>query len=161
MNRITIELSEADRARLDRLIEIGAELIDRLPARVNITEPDPLKAKLAGIVASAQERKTEEPAEKGTERPQEATEEATPTEDTTPQEETPTAAEIEPAPTVTLEQIQQKVVQLCATDGGKKKAQVREIINFYGTKVSDLKECPDKWGEVWTKLTALEKEATA
>lgn len=160
-NHITIELCEADRARLDRLIELGAAIVDRLPARINISEPDPNRERLAALVANAQEQKTEEPTEKGTEAPQEATEEAAPTEDTTPQEEPPTAAEKEPTPTVTLEQIQQKVVQLCAVDAGKKKAMVREIINLYGTKVSDLKERPDKWDEVMGLLTALEKEATA
>lgn len=63
------------------------------------------------------------------------------------------AEKVEPA--VTLEQIQQKVVQLAAS-GAEKKAKVREVISTYGTKVSDLKDKPEKWDEVWEKLTALE-----
>lgn len=159
-NHITIELCEADRARIDCLIHLGESVIDRLPKHINISTPDQTKlltdeeqAKLSAIVASA---KTEEPAKGATETAQDATEAPTPTEDTPPWEENPTAAENEPDPTVTLEQIQQKVVQLCVADAGKKKAQVREVINLYGTKVSDLKDQPEKWGEVWSKLTALE-----
>lgn len=160
-NHITIELCEADRARIDNFAIKFGELIDRLPPRIAVEVADPIQKQLSAIVANAKEQKTEDPAEKSTEAPQEATEAAPPTEDTPPWEEKPTAAKNEPAPTVTLEQIQQKVVQLCAADAGKKKAQVREIINLYGTKVSDLKERPDKWAEVWGLLTALEKEATA
>lgn len=159
-NHITIELCEADRARFDGLGTLLSTLIDRLPEHINISTPDPTKlltdeeqAKLSAIVANA---KTDEPAKDATEAPQDVTEAPTPTEDTPPWEEKPTAAENEPDPTVTLEQIQQKVVQLCAADAGKKKAQVREVINAYGTKVSDLKDQPEKWDEVWSKLTALE-----
>jgi hypothetical protein len=169
-NRITIELCEEDRARIDRLIHLGESAIDRLPERIGISAPDtthdPIKAKLSVIVANAAKQKTEEPAETTAEAPQEATKAAPPTEDTPPEEEKPTAAENEPAPTapsVTLDQIQQKVVQLCACEGvtdadiiKARKAQVREIINLYGTKVSDLKDQPEKWAEVWSKLTALE-----
>lgn len=74
--------------------------------------------------------------------------EAEPNKEDTPKEET--------EPSVTLEQIQQKVVKLCACANGSKKAQVKEIINTYGRKVSDLQDQPDKWPEVWDKLTALE-----
>lgn len=165
-NHITIELCEADRARQDRIICLLAELIDRLPAHVSISTPP-----TSGMIRIAEgddtresddeiQQKLRKIVKKGTEAPQEATEAAAPTV-ATPEEETPTAAEKEPAPTVTLEQIQQKVVQLCAVDAGKKKAMVREIINLYGTKVSDLKDRPDKWDEVWGLLTALEKEAIA
>jgi hypothetical protein len=66
----------------------------------------------------------------------------------------PAPVEPEPAkPSVTLEQIQQKVVKLAAAG---KKAEVREIVTTYGAKVSDLKDQPEKWDEVWGKLTALE-----
>lgn len=61
-------------------------------------------------------------------------------------------------PSVDLAQIQQKVVQLCAIGGGVKKAAVRGIINEYGAKVSDLKDKPEKWDEVWSKLCNLEQE---
>lgn len=62
----------------------------------------------------------------------------------------------EDKPEVTLEQIHQKVVQIAAGFGGTKKVAVRELINAYAKKVSDLPE--DKWQEVWDKLTALESE---
>ena len=168
-NHITIELSEADRARQERLIGLLETLIDRLPPRINISTPDHAKlftdeeqAKLSAIVANAADPKPEEPAEEPAEAPQEATEAAPPTEDTPPWEENPTAVENDAAPTapsVTFGQIRQKTVQLCVADGGQKKAQVREIINLYGEKVSDLESQPEIWGEVWGKLTALEAKA--
>lgn len=153
MNHITIELCEADRDRIDCLIIKVGELIDRLPARVNISAP--IKAPEV-----AEDEALQQIVENGTEQPQGATEAAAPTVDTTPEEKKPTAPE-KTAPKVTLEQIQHKVIQLCTADGGTKKAKAREIINTYGAKVSDLKEQPDKWAEVWDKLTALEGEATA
>lgn len=161
MNNIIIELCAEDRARLDRLAEAlerrncdpcvatALEIIDKAKR----PESDPVQQKLAETLAKA-----ETPAEPT----KNATEEAeAPTLPTTPsEEEEPTAkedAQAEPAePTVTLEQIQQKVVQLAAGNGGTKKAKVREIINAYAKKVSDLPE--DKWSEVWGKLTALESE---
>lgn len=166
-NTITIaplELCAEDRARLDRL----AEALERKNCddcvkgaltwaeNVQHTEPDPIQQKLAETMAKASDT---------AEAPKITREEAETSTPPTiqPEEGTPTEAEPEPAeeakPAVTLEQIQQKVVQLAASNGGVKKAAVREIISAYGTKVSDLKEQPDKWTEVWNKLTALEKEA--
>ena len=175
-NHITIELCEEDRARIDRLtgavearirqvqycIDNGLVTVEDANISTSDPTPDPLTKKLSAIVANAAEQKTEEPAEDGTEAPQEATEAAPPTEDTPPWEENPTAAENDAAPTapsVTFGQIRQKTVQLCVADGGQKKAQVREIINLYGEKVSDLESQPEIWGEVWGKLTALEAKA--
>lgn len=143
MNTITIELSAEDRARLDKLTAALEQ---------------------AGMGSACKCKAEDKPApktkqskpEKAAETPTEAADEPTPTTTTTTEEkptETATAT-----PTVTLEQIQQKVVQLAAGNGGAKKAQVREIISAYGAKVSDLKEQPDKWGDVWAKLTALESE---
>ena len=63
----------------------------------------------------------------------------------------------EPKPAITLEQIQQKVLQLATANGGTKKAKAREIVNAYARKVSDLPQ--DKWAEVWDKLTELEGQA--
>lgn len=154
-NKITIEFSEKDRDLLGGLGLLLSALIDTLaqgkaPTPTSTAEDEDLKQKLRQIVKHDAET------------PQEATEAASPTEDTPPEEEKPTEAKETPAaetqPTVTLEQIQQKVIQICAADGGKKKAAAREIINAYGTKVSDLKDQPDKWTEVWDKLIALEKE---
>lgn len=70
-------------------------------------------------------------------------------------------APVEPVvmrPAITLEQIQQKVVQLAAAGNGTKKAKVRAIISAYGKKVSDLKDKPEVWAPVWDELTDLERE---
>ena len=138
--KITHELCAEDRARIDRLTAAleGQMRIEYKPQEVKPTEET--------------KNEPQEPAE--TEAPA-----TTPTEEEKPAEvEEPTAEEPQNEPTVTLEQIQQKVVQICAGYEGKKKPAVRAIINTYGSKVSDLKEQPDKWNEVWEKLTALEKE---
>jgi hypothetical protein len=154
MNTITIELCAEDRARLDKLNEglealsiVTANLGDTMCGRpivpVNVDAPDELTAKLQAVVDRAKAAQEE---------PKETTPSVTPE-----PEETPAPAE-ETKPTVTLEQIQQKVIQLAAGFNGTKKAKVREIINAYAKKVTDLPE--DKWDEVMDKLTALEKEVT-
>lgn len=139
-NTITIVLCAEDRARQDKLTEKLDELITVLESMRASSVP------------------TSHPTE-----PQETPEEE-PKAETLPTEETPQETTQEPEstvpdevvePTVTIEQIQQKVVQLAAA-GADKKAKVREIISAYGTKVSDLKDKPEKWDEVWQKLTALE-----
>lgn len=134
MNTITIELCAEDRARLDRLTTA-------LEARASApTTEAPAKAQPKATPTEATSKPTEQPEESKKEEP------------AAPWEE-PTAA-----PTVTLEQIQQKVVTLATMAGGTKKVKVREIISAYGAKVSDLKDHPDKWQEVWGRLTALEQE---
>ena len=158
-NTITIELCAEDRARLDRLTEV----LDRracdqcLDATINAFR------ELAGAIQQ-KPAETSANASDHAEPPKNAPEEAeTSTPSTTqPEEEKPTVEETTPAeetvePTVTLDEIQQKVVQLAAANGGAKKAKVREIVNAYAKKVSDLPE--DKWAEVWNKLVALESEA--
>lgn len=146
-NTITIELCAEDRARLDKIIE-GLASTPRC---------DHCAKAVAETVAAVTQSVTE---------PQEAPKEEPKTE-TNPAEEAPQESTQEPegsAPaeevklTVTLEQIQQKVVQLAAA-GADKKAKVREVISTYGTKVSDLKDQPEKWDEVWQKLTSIESEA--
>lgn len=69
-----------------------------------------------------------------------------------PQDEAPAKPA---APSVTLEAIQQKVVQLAAK-GADEKTKARAIINQYAPKVSAIPE--NKLAEVWEQLTALEKE---
>lgn len=142
MNNITIELCAEDRARLDSLIVLAARL-----ANSKDTAPAEVKAEEAAMKPTPAEVKAEEPAEA-----------SAPVEDTAPWEAPePTPEPVKQAkPSVTLEQIQQKVVQLCAAFGGKKKAQVREVIGAYGAKVSDLKDQPEKWDEVWDRLAAIE-----
>ena len=141
MNTITIELCAEDRARLDRLTAA-------LEARASApTTAAPAKAQPKTTPTEATSKPTE-----ATSKPAKQPEEPKKEEPAAPWEE-PTAA-----PTVTLEQIQQKVVTLATMAGGTKKVKVREIISAYGTKVSDLKGHPDKWQEVWDRLTALEQE---
>lgn len=146
-NTITIELCAEDRARLDKIIE-GLANTPKCDKRAKTVAET-----AAGITQSATE-------------PQEAPKEKPKTE-THPTEEAPQGSTQEPEsyapaekvePTVTLEQIQQKVVQLAAS-GADKKAKVREVISAYGAKVSDLKEQPEKWDEVWQKLASVESEA--
>lgn len=147
MNHITIELCAEDRARLDRI----AELLEKQATVKSVCtcKADVLPEQMS-IDVDALTPTTEAPQEH-TEAQNEPTPTTAPTE-----EEKPTEAK---KPRVSLEQIQQKVMQLAAANGGAKKAKVRDIISTYGTKVSDLKEQPDKWAEVWQKLTALESEA--
>jgi hypothetical protein len=143
-NTITIELCAEDRARLDKIIE-GLASTPRCDHGAKAVAET-----VAGITQSATE-----PQEAPKEEPKAETNpaEEAPQESTQDPEDSALAEKVEP--TVTLEQIQQKVVQLAAS-GAEKKAKVREVISAYGTKVSDLKDQPEKWGEVWEKLTALE-----
>ena len=155
--KITHELCAEDRARIDRLTAaLEAAAAAHAPV---IADPDQLAVDPELITAR---KKLEEMvgAEEAQNEPQAPVEEETPatipTEEEAPAEAEEIAAEEPAKPTVTLEQIQQKVVQLCAGYDGKKKPAVRAIINAYGAKVSDLKDQPDKWGEVWEQLIALE-----
>lgn len=155
MNHITIELCAEDRARLDKI----SELLDKLIPHPTTVEMDPSPF-LQRDLRIKEENET--PAEAVTE-PQEAKEEQTqasvpPTEESVAEPVLEAVEAVEEAkPSISLEQIQQKVIQLSAN--AYKKANVRSIIFSYGTKVSDLKDQPEKWEEVWEKLTALEKEA--
>lgn len=165
--KITHELCAEDRARVDRLtnaLEGVAVAITKHEAHRALAEQtrveteqmtlDPETVKKLEEIANAEEPKNE---------PQESIEAETPA---TPPAEEEKPEEVKDAPveeaktepTVTLAQIQQKVVQLCAGFEGKKKPAVREIISQYGAKVSDLKDQPEKWNEVWKKLTDLEEQ---
>ena len=156
---ITHELCAEDRARLDRLAEaLERRACDKCVSTtlevLGQKQPaaaDPIQEKLAETLAKAEAH-----AEAPKNAPDEAKAETLTTE---PQkEEEPAAKEDAPKeePTVTLDMIQQKVVQLAAHNGGAKKAQVRAIINAHGARVSDLKEKPEAWTTVWEQLTALE-----
>lgn len=139
MNKIVFELCAEDRARLDRLTEA-----------LEKTAPIEIEFNPVALDTTPQEAPKEEPKENNSPK-EEPTPEAT-TEDTEPTQDD------EPELNITLEHIQQKVMQLAVDNGGAKKAQVRAVISAYGSKVSDLKDQPDKWAEVWEKLTALESE---
>lgn len=151
MNTITIELCAEDRKRLDDLaygLGVLAGLISQAPkveAGIKKEEETPAEA-----ATTAQEAKKET-----TQANQANTQ---PGEENAPKAIPEAVEAVEEAkPSITLAQIQQKVVQLSAN--ANKKATVRTIIFAYGTKVSDLKDQPEKWEEVWEKLTALESEA--
>ena len=74
--------------------------------------------------------------------------EEAPAEEPAPVEEAPAE---EPAEVVELSDIQKKVVALSAAG---KKAEVRDIITKYASRVSAIPA--DKTAEVWEQLTALE-----
>lgn len=131
-NIIQFRLCDEDRARLDQIIEALGGLTIKTP--VQMTLP-------------VDEKKPQEDTK------EDAKELTRPTEEESQVKEDEAVAE----PTVTLEQIQQKVVSLVA-QGDAMRAKTREIISAYGKKVSDLKDLPEKWTEVWAKLTALEQE---
>lgn len=144
MTTIEIQLCKEDRARLDRIIE-GLDALKHETVQTPITKAEDTVPVSPTVPQDEPEAQTQEL--------------VNPTEETNTSEATEAdAPPWEEKPTVTLEQIQQKVLQLATLSGGAKKAQVRTIISAYGSKVSDLKEQPDKWTEVWEKLTALEKE---
>ena len=141
MNTITFELCAEDRARLDAIIEgLTGGLCNKTTAQ-DTPKEEPQ-------VNTYPEEET--PTEAEIEAPQPVQEEEVTADDHPVEDATPF-----PEPKVTLEEIQQKVIQLAAR-GGDVKAKVREVINTYGTKVSDLKDYPEKWTEVWEKLNALE-----
>lgn len=156
MNTITIELCAEDRARLDRLAEALEKracdsCVTSAPEIMKSQQQDPVQKALAETLAKA-----EKPAE-ATETAPEATEAETLPTTPEKQEEPTEETGASDVPPLTLEQIQQKVITIAAASNDKK-AKAREIISAYGTKISDLKDKPDKWAEVWEKLVALESE---
>lgn len=141
--KIITELCTEDRARLDKIIEGLSRHCDSC-AKTMVDTINALKVPVPGeiLTRSASESKPST---------------------TPPEDKNAPRAEIFPKPVVmrpaiTLEQIQQKVVQLAAAGNGTKKAKVRAIISAYGKKVSDLKDKPEVWAPVWDELTDLERE---
>jgi hypothetical protein len=159
-NAITIEFCAEDRARIDNLtaaLIANGGAVEALFKQLQTPIVDDI-AKMAAAVVSPENAPQHAEETTQAETPK-AEENPAPTEDAPPWEEPAAPApEAKAEPTVTLAQIQQKVMQLATVNGGAKKAKVREIISTYGAKVSDLKDQPDKWTEVWGKLTALESE---
>lgn len=144
MNNITIELCAEDRARLEKLtnalMNLSEDIRDNKPACESCVKT------VTNVLNAAQAEQPAEPVQKA---------KKTPTlPEAPPEEEKPTAPE-KPAqnnaPTVTAAEVQQKVVSLSATG---KKAQVRDIVMAYASKVSEIPE--DKLAEVLEKLNALE-----
>ena len=156
-NTITIRLSDDDRARLDKLTAALETLAGIVP-NCDRCVKDAVRMTQAAATPAEPTEASQEPA---------GAQEEKPAENNTPKQDEPAVAagepqapaepapvEPEPAkPSVTLAQIQQLVVKLAAAG---KKPEVKNIITAYGSKVSDLQDQPEKWGEVWGKLTALE-----
>ena len=158
-NTITIELCAEDRARLDRLAEAlerktcdkcVATALEYKEAVLAEAQADPIQQKLAETLAKAS-TPTEKPTEAAGEAKADPAPIDHPADETLPWE---TAAPAEEAKqTITQDQLQQKVMQLAAANNGALKAKVRQIVNAYAKKVSDIPE--DKRDEVWYRLTAL------
>lgn len=130
-NTITIEFSAEDRARLDRIAAALEGAKPKCDSCVS-TALDAMKAAQSAPMEFTKEEPQPEP-----------------TKPTAAQEPPQTATEDKP--TVSVADIQRKVVAL--SNAGKK-AEVREIVKAYADKVSGIPE--DKLGEVWAQLTALE-----
>lgn len=137
MNNIIIELCAEDRARLDRL----AAAMEKATANSVTTAKTP-----TATTEPPQKDEIPEPVEIVTPKPEKVAE----------PEPVPEIPAEDDLPSPNLADIQSKVMQLATANGGAKKAQVRAIISAYGAKVSDLKDKPSVWPEVWDKLTALE-----
>lgn len=157
MNVITINFSDEDRKRLDRLADaleallpgLGAlapKLVStKLPAK---EESDPLQQKLTDLLATA-----EDPM-KAAEKPQEATKPETLATDHPADEEPPFETVELPKkaePTVTRDDIRKKVIALSAAG---KKNEVRDIVKSYADSVTTLAE--GVLAKVFAELTALE-----
>lgn len=124
MNIITIELCQEDRNRLDTLIAIGLELADKRPQK-------PAEA-------------TQTPPPETTHPEPENTAQGT-------QEATAAGKLGDAGNEKLLSAVQQKVVKLSAAG---KKAAVREIVQRYAAKVSDLPA--GEYDTIMDALTALE-----
>lgn len=143
-NIITIELCAEDRARLDRVIEA----LENRPNCEGCVRAaiDMSKAAQAEIDAAKAEAKAEPPT---TNPPEPEKPAETPAEH--PLDAPPIEVEEEEAPKVDRADVQRKVVELSAAG---KKAEVKDIVTAYATKVSDIPE--DKLAEVLEKLNRLE-----
>lgn len=147
-NVIEIKLSDEDRKLLNE-ITTGLTVFSHLLAKLT-------EIPAQGFEIEPQELTVDEKAtEEANSIPETVTApEALPWDTRIPAETEPVKAE----PSVDLAQIQQRVVMLCALDGGVHKAATRAVINQYGARVSDLKDQPEKWDEVWTKLCEIATE---
>ena len=151
MNNITIALDVEDRIRIDKLNTNLTILNAALGAVIGHLEGVNAAAEKKGLIETVEvEEVIHVPGqvsidEETAQEPQEAPE---PVEEVT----TPPAPEtVQDEPTVTKQDIQQKVIALV---GKGMKAAVRDIITAYADNVSGL---PDSTlNEVWKKLTALE-----
>lgn len=131
-NRITIELCQEDRQRIDELIAfaglIAGEMKGRAPSSVSLTDN--------GITVNYDTHENAAPAE---EHPVDA---VSPHADPEPEPPKYTKADV------------QAKVQKMAGPNSPKREQVKALVKSYGTKISDIPE--DKYDEVMAKLAELE-----
>ena len=141
--KVTASLHEEDRTRIDELIRALHELTGGNCGPHATTGG----YKIAPQTDAAEPvKEIDQPAEKASESEQDA---PAPWAKDAP--DLPGVAEEAPAARYSVEDVQQKVVSLAAAG---KKAEVREIVNAYAAKVSDIPA--DKLDEVMDKLIALE-----
>lgn len=127
--KVTLELCAEDRKRLDDILE---GLVRWCDSCVELMAQAPAKAEEPDCAAPVTMGQVPEHLQ--------------------PEYEAPATESQEEAPAVKKADIQKLVVTLSAAD---KKDKVREIVQAYAKKVSDIPE--DKLGEVFQKLTALQE----
>lgn len=146
---VEVNLSKEDRQRLDELIAFAGLIAGELKSKPQTLE----QLVVPGTIQAPAEEPTA---------PQEAPNlevvksdhpvDAVPPH-SAPEDVAPAEA---PKPTVTLDQIRQKVTYLRASSDKKKKDGAKDIVLAYAPNITGLANCADKWPEIWDKLTALE-----
>lgn len=153
MNNITIELTEDDRARLDRLTAALERVAAAYEAVSTGTEP------IDTPVATAQATAEQAPTTQTDAEPPSVTDtpsEAPAPENNTPEPEKPAESRTEPptATQYTMADVRSRVTALLANPESKKA--VRNIVTEYAPKVSEIP--PEKYPEVIAKLDLLAME---
>lgn len=168
MNKITIELCQEDRERIDRLTVALENRVAQVEKTLALyadedAEAADIQKALAEQVAKASKAPTETPTESHENAPEATEAETAPTERPEPEtaatvEPTP-KAEAKPAPTPAA--LQQKVIELVnaakqvSGDHAKAvKAKITAIVNDYAVAVSKIPE--DKRAEAMERMNALE-----
>lgn len=139
--RLTTELCQEDRERIDRLTA-ALERVTNRPAAEQ-PEDDPIRAALAEQVAKSERAHAE-----SLENAPGGTEAETPTLTSQPEEK---QSQEKPAAKVSRADVRAKVIALSAAG---KKDLVREVVHQYADKVTAIPE--DKLTECFDKLAALE-----
>lgn len=133
--KLTVELSEADRARLDKIALLLGALNPHL--RAMATAPAALEPDQAQGATAAAAPVAEEPFH--------------PVTTSTPWDDDPAPA----APTYTLDDITALVRKLVSPGSGKR-AEAKALVQKYAAKVKDIPE--DKYAEVYKALQKLEAD---
>ena len=155
MNTITIELCAEDRARLDAILEAlknvkAPNCESCVQSMINWSEKVQRGAQASQDASKDAGGNNSKPERSPA--PDEALKaEAAPWEAPAEPNPFPEQAKAEPAPDVNLSDLQSLVVRLATTG---KKAEARDIVKAYAERVTAIP--PEKFGEVFTKLKALE-----